>query len=164
MRTTYKVLDNECCRKAFKLVFCVGNHMLDRLRRKKNQDVMAERPLGRPKNALYFIVEQWMKDYFEFNCEKLPNKEIIHLPDSLSKWDVWKTFRSTFPSLEKAVQVNYRYWCRIWEKDFPHVKIPNVNRFGVCADCEEFKTIRDKAVTSDDKSKLKKILLHENMF
>jgi hypothetical protein len=57
-RITYKVFDNECCRKAFKLVFCVGNHMLGRVRQKKNQDIMVERPLGRPKNVLYFIVDQ----------------------------------------------------------------------------------------------------------
>jgi hypothetical protein len=119
--STYKVLDSQCCRKAFKLVFCVGNHVLAQLGRNNNQDVMAEKPFGQPRSAFYFIVEQWMKNYFDFNCEKLPNKKIIHLPNSLSKWDLWNTFR---------------------------------------ADCEEFKTIRDRAMTSDDKNKLENLRVY----
>jgi hypothetical protein len=107
--STYKVLDSQCYRKAFKFIFWVGNHMLARLGWKNNQDVMAERPLGRPRSALYFIMEQWMKYYVHFNCEKLPNKEIIHLLDSLLEWDIWNTFHSSFFSLEKVVQVSYRY-------------------------------------------------------
>jgi hypothetical protein len=105
-----------------------------------------------------------MKDCFDLNCEKLPNKKIIHLLDSLSKRDVWNTFCSSFFSLKKVVQVSYWYWCKIWDKDFPHVKIPNVNGFRVYADCEEVKTIRDRAVTSDDKSKLENLRVYSRIF
>jgi hypothetical protein len=78
---------------------------------------------------------------------------VIHLPDSYSKLEVWQTFKTSFSNFDKGANVTYRFWCKTWKKHFSHVKIPHVNRFGVCADCEEFKTIRDKAIIAEEKSK-----------
>ena len=156
----YKVFGRGVCRQAFKLVFCIGNHSLDRLL--KNQSVEVKRPVGRVRGSLSYILESWMQDFFENNCEKLPNKDILHLPDSYSKLEVWKLFKSTFPDYDKTENVTYRYWCKMWTNHFPNVKIPKLNRFGVCADCEEFKTIREKAVTADEKSK--KLSIYEFQF
>lgn len=158
----YKVFGRGVCRQAFKLVFCIGNHSLDRLRFLKNQNAEVKKPLGRVRGSLSYILESWMQDFFENNCEKLPNKDILHLPDSYSKLEVWKLFKSTFADYDKTEKVTYRYWCKMWTNHFPNVKIPKLNRFGVCADCEEFKTIREKAVTADEKSK--KLFVYEFQF
>jgi hypothetical protein len=152
-RKAYKILDKVCCRAAFKLVFCVGNQILSRLDRLQNKDIMVQKQVGRPVRGVTLILVQWMKDFFEFHCEKLPQKDVIHLPDSYSKLEVWQTFKTSFSNFDKGANVTYRFWCKTWKKHFSHVKIPHVNRFGVCADCEEFKTIRDKAIIAEEKSK-----------
>jgi hypothetical protein len=149
----YKIFQSAVCRKAFKLVFCIGNHMLSRLRVLKNHSVETQKPVGRVRSSLSYILESWLEDFFNNNCEKLPNKDIVHLPDSFSKLEVWKIFKSSFSNFDKYENVSYRFFCKAWRKHFPNVKIPKMNRFGVCADCEEFKTIREKAVTAEDKSK-----------
>jgi hypothetical protein len=158
----YKIFGRGVCRHAFKLIFCIGNHTLDRLRFLKNQSVEVKKPLGRVRGSLSYILESWMQDFFHNNCEKLPNKDILHLPDSFSKLEVWKIFKSTFADFDKTEKVTYRYWCKMWTNHFPNVKIPKLNRFGVCADCEEFKTIREKAVTADEKSK--KLFVYQFQF
>ena len=84
-----------------------------------------------------------------------------HLPDNFSKFEVWKLFKSKLSEFDQCANVTYQFWCKTWKKHFSHVKIPHVNRFGVCADCEEFKTIRDKAIIAEEKSKSCKEFLVE---
>jgi hypothetical protein len=67
---TYNFFDRLCCINSFKLVFCVGNHMLSWLEQLIDQDVVSDRPIGRPRSTLFFVLKQWIEDYFNFNCEK----------------------------------------------------------------------------------------------
>ena len=128
--------------------------MLTRLRYLKNHSVELQKSAGRVRSSRSYILEFLMQDVFSKNCEKLPNKDIIHLLDSFSKLEVWKIFKSSFSNFNKNKNITYRFFCKVWKKHFPNIKIPRMNRFGVCADCEEFKTIRDKAVTAEEKSKI----------
>jgi hypothetical protein len=113
--------------------------------------------VGQIWNSISYILESWIKDFFNKNCKKLHNKEVCYLLDSFSKLEVWNFFKSKFPNFDQYANVTKRYWCKIWNKYFPFIKIPKVNQFGVYADCEEFKTIREKAVTIEEKSKKLKI-------
>ena len=81
----YKIFQSAVCRKAFKLVFCIGNHMLSRLRVLKNYSVEIQKPVGRVRSSLSYILQSWLKNFFNNNCEKLSNKDIIHLSISFSK-------------------------------------------------------------------------------
>jgi hypothetical protein len=109
---------------------------------------------------LTIILVQWMKNFFEFHYEKLPNKNVIHFPNSYSKLEVWQTFNTTFSNFDKATCVTYQFKCKTWKRYFSHAKIPHVNRFGVYADCEEFKTIQNKAILTQEKSKSSKLLFY----
>jgi len=153
-RTTYKIQGQIVCREGFKAVFCVGNHMLTRLNKLKNQNLEYPKSVGKAITDATYVVVSWMKNFFETHCESLPNKEVVHLPDNYSKLEVYNLYKSTFVKMDSTVNISYRNWCKLWKKHFPLVKIPAVNRFSVCADCEEFKSIREKAITTEDKSKL----------
>jgi hypothetical protein len=78
---------------------------------------------------------------------------VSHLLDNFSKFEVWKLFKSKLLEFDQCANVTYRFWCKIWEKYFPLVKIPKVNHLRTCADCEEFKTIHEKALTIEKESK-----------
>lgn len=151
----YKVLDVLVCRKAFKAVFCVGNHMLSRLSKLKNDNLQYHKPVGAPITHTSYVVISWMKTFFDTHCESLPNKEVVHLPDNYSKLEVYNVYKSSFVNLDTSCNITYRRWCKLWNIHFPLVKIPQVNRFSVCADCEEFKSIREKAVTTEDRGEFK---------
>jgi hypothetical protein len=94
-----------------------------------------------------------MEDFFSHNCEKLPNKDVSHLPDNFLKFEVWKIFKSKLSHFDQCAKMTYQFWCKIWEKYFLLVKIPKVNCFEACADCEEFKIIHEKAMTIEEKIK-----------
>jgi hypothetical protein len=127
--------------------------MLTRLSRLKNQNLEYPKSVGKAITDASYVVISWMKNFFETHCESLPNKEVVHLPDNYSKLEVYNLYKSSFVKMDSTVNISYRNWCKLWEKRFPLVKIPAVNRFSVCADCEEFKSIREKAITAEDKSK-----------
>jgi len=150
----YKILGHKVCREGFKTVFCVGNHMLTRLSKLKNQNLEWPKSVGKAITDASYVVVSWMKNFFETHCESLPNKKVVHLPDNYSKLEVYNLYKSTFVKLDTTANISYRSWCKLWKAHFPLVKIPAVNRFSACADCEEFKSIREKAITAEEKSKL----------
>jgi hypothetical protein len=53
----YKIFGSSFCRLGFKNVFCVGNHMLERLNRLRNQDVIMPKPVGRVRTSVSYILE-----------------------------------------------------------------------------------------------------------
>ena len=61
---TYKVLDAVVCRRAFKVVFCVGNHMLSHLQKLKNHNLEYHKPIGAPITYTSYVVVSWMKNFF----------------------------------------------------------------------------------------------------
>jgi hypothetical protein len=89
----------------------------------KDHDVVMLKPVGRIRNNVSYILESWMEDIFNENCEKLPNKEVSDLPDNFSKLKVWKILKSKFQIFYLCANVTYRFSCKIWEKQFSFVKI-----------------------------------------
>ena len=152
-RGRFKIKGVSVCRKAFKAVFCISNNMLQRLQDSSSGSLYSPRLGGKPLSNTSCVVIAWMKNFFETHCESLPNKDIVHLPDNYSKLEVWNLYKSTYETLDRDSSIGYRRWCKLWSNNFSHVKIPVVNRFSVCADCEKFKSIREKAVTPEEKRK-----------
>ena len=152
-RGRFRIKGHPVCRIAFKAVFCISNNLLQRLQGSNNASLYSPRLGGRPLSNATCVVTTWMKNFFETHCESLPNKDIVHLPDNFSKFKVWNLYKSTYQILDRDSSVSYRTWCKLWSRNFAHVKIPVVNRFSVCADCEEFKSIREKAVSPEEKRK-----------
>jgi hypothetical protein len=153
----YAVGNIKVCRKAFKEVFCVGNSRLARVNSKYNEDLKPDRG-SKPRLLKTLVLTSWLKSFFETRVEMLPNKNVCHLPDNYSKYEVWKIYTSSLVDSDETCQFSYRSFMRIWKIDFPHVKIPPINRFSACADCVEFKTLRDKAITDVEKRKYSQFL------
>jgi hypothetical protein len=152
-RTHFRIQGGIVCREAFKSVFCVGNDRILRITRKRNRSLAFDTPAGRPKELQGFLITCWLEDFFKTRVESLPNKDVLHLPDNYTKREVWKLFTSQYGERDQGSKCSYRHFVRVWSSQFSHVKIPPVNRFSACADCEYFKTMRDKAVTDAEKSK-----------
>jgi hypothetical protein len=107
-RKAYKIIDWVCCRVAFKLVLCVGNQMLSRLKRLQDQDIMLHKWGERPVMGLTLTLVQWMKDFFSFIMRNFIKKMLfIFGPDSYSKLEVSQTFKTIFSNFDKAVCVTY---------------------------------------------------------
>jgi hypothetical protein len=53
----YKIFGCSFCQLGFKNVFCVGNHMLERLNRLRNQDVIMPKPVGMVQTIISYILE-----------------------------------------------------------------------------------------------------------
>lgn len=159
-RLCYSIGKRNVCREAFKNVFCVGNDRLSRITKLGNRDVMPPKAVGRPKAIMSLVVTSWLHEFFKTRVESLPNKNVLHLPDNYTKFEVWKIFQCTFGSKdETAKNITYRAFVKIWNEKFPNVKIPPVSRFSACADCEEFKALRDKASSQREKGLFLSILL-----
>jgi hypothetical protein len=152
-RLIFRVQRQLVCRGAFKAVFCVGNNRITRIARLGNSSVAYPKPEGRPKDLRRLIVASWLDDFFKTRVESLPNKNVLHLPDNYTKFEVWKLFISQYGDRDEMSRIPYRHFTRLWGLHFPNVKIPPVSRFSACADCEEFKTMRDKAISATDRSK-----------
>ena len=130
-RGKFRIKGHPVCRIAFKAVFCISNNLLQRLQGSNNASLYSPRLGGRPLSNATCVVTTWMKNFFETHCESLPNKDIVHLPDNFSKFKVWNLYKSTYQILDRDSSVSYRTWCKLWSRNFAHVKIPVVNRFSV---------------------------------
>ncbi len=108
------------------------------------------------------VLIEWLQDFFKTRVESLPNKNILHLPDNYTKWEIFKLFNSQYVTRDATAKIQYEAFTRIWRQNFSHVKIPPVSRFSACADCEEFKTMRDKAISDVEKGMT--LLLISNLF
>jgi hypothetical protein len=153
VKKKYKILEHSICQVGFKNVFCIGNHMLERFNRLRDQDVVMPKYVGRVRTSVSYILESWMEEFFSRNCKKLPNKDVSHLLDNFSKLEVSKLFKSKLSNFDQCGSVTYQFWCKIWNKHFPLIKMPKVNHFGACADCKKFKTICEKTLTIEKNSK-----------
>jgi hypothetical protein len=106
-KNEYKIFGRPFYRLGFKNVFCVSNHMLERLNTLRNHDVIMPKPVGRVRTSVSYILESWMEEFFSHNCEKLPNKDVSHLPDNFSKFEVWKLFKSKLSVFDQCANVTY---------------------------------------------------------
>jgi hypothetical protein len=69
--------------------------------------------ISRVKSSFSYILESWLQDFFNNDCEKLPNKDIIHLLDSISKLKVWKIFKSSFSNFDKNKNISYCFFSKL---------------------------------------------------
>lgn len=75
------------CRKAFKMLYSVGNFCLSRIQNKLEKDptYYSEVRYKREVGPLAITAMSWMKDFFSKHGECIPNNDTIHIPDNFSR-------------------------------------------------------------------------------
>jgi len=149
-RTGYVVHGKSCCRMGLKKLYSVGNNRLQRLA----QDIFCRTeadPFCKEKSVTQLALVQWLSDFFMTNVESLPNKDIFHLPDNWTKLEVFEAFQMESLLREEA-SLTYSWFCRIWNLEFPRVRIPKRSQFSTCGPCTEFKALREKATLEAERS------------
>lgn len=133
-------------------LYSIGNDRLQRL----TTDIFCQRQhyrFVREKSVTQLALVQWLNNFFMINVESLPNKDIFHLPDNWTKSDVFDAFKNDF-LLRDETTITYSWFCRIWNLEFPRVRIPKRSRFSTCAPCTELKALRDKATLEAERRKI----------
>ena len=73
------------------------------------------------------------------------NKDTIHIPDNLSRWEIFILYREYAEAVEGVGNfITYSYFTRLWKNEFNNVRIPKKTRMGVCSTCASLKEKRDK--------------------
>ncbi|KAL3687023.1 hypothetical protein R1sor_013332 [Riccia sorocarpa] len=149
-RVTYRLSQNIfVCRKAFKIVFSVGNNRLQRMRL-EDKHPAAPNTVVRQPSAQAFILLEWLDSFFLSHCERQPGDGKYHLPNNFTKKEVYDHYKTDMSQMQSVLQ--YSSFKRYWLKYYPLVTIPTTNKFSVCDFCELYKTKRDKAVTKLEKA------------
>ncbi|KAL3694379.1 hypothetical protein R1sor_008030 [Riccia sorocarpa] len=136
------------CRKAFKIIFCVGNSRLQRLRLPDKHPASID-TIARQPSAEAFILLEWLDSFFLSHCERQPVDGKYHLPNNFTKKEVYDHYRTDMVQVRECLQ--YSSFKHYWVKFYPLVTIPTTNKFYVCDFCELYKSKRDKGVTSLEK-------------
>ena len=82
----------------------------------------------------------FMQLFFEENCDKMPNpagnRDAWHLPFTTTKAEVHTKYQGFFKSrdYDEADLLSLQHFCRLWREQFPHVTIPERNRFKQCTE------------------------------
>ncbi|KAL3676464.1 hypothetical protein R1sor_026412 [Riccia sorocarpa] len=148
-RVTYRLSQNIfVCRKAFKLIFSVGNNRLQRMWVEDKHPAAMNTVVKQP-SAQAFILLQWLDSFFLSHCEKQPGDGEYHLPYNFTKKEVYDHYKTDMSQMQSVLQ--YSSFKRYWRKYYPLVPIPTTNKFSVCDFCELYKSKRDKAVTKLEK-------------
>ncbi len=150
-RSGYNVQGKTFCREGFKRLYSVGNSRLQRISRDIFMRVQND-AVCKEKSPTQLSLVQWLHDFFSINVESLPNKDIFNLPDNWTKQEIFEAFK-TDTLLRDETTTTYSWFCRIWNIEFPRVRIPKRSRFSTCAPCTEFKALRDKATLEAERSK-----------
>ncbi|KAL3687180.1 hypothetical protein R1sor_013489 [Riccia sorocarpa] len=137
------------CRKAFKIIFCVGNSRLQRLRLPDKHPASID-TVARQPSAEAFILLEWLDSFFLSHCERQPADGKYHLPNNFTKKEVYDHYRTDMVQVRECLQ--YSSFKHYWVKFYPFVTIPTTNKFSVCDFCELYKSKRDKGVTSLEKA------------
>ncbi|KAL3687559.1 hypothetical protein R1sor_013868 [Riccia sorocarpa] len=149
-RVTYRLSQNIfVCRKAFKIVFSVGNNRLQRMRLEDKHPAALNTVVRQP-SAQAFILLEWLDSFFLSHCERQPGDGKYHLPNNFTKKEVYDHYKTDMSQMQSVLQ--YSSFKRYWLKYYPLVTIPTTNKFSVCDFCEFYKTKRDKAVTKLEKA------------
>ncbi|KAL3682469.1 hypothetical protein R1sor_000491 [Riccia sorocarpa] len=149
-RVTYRLSQNIfVCRKAFKIVFSVGNNRLQRMRLEDKHHAALNTVVRQP-SAHALILLEWLDSFFLSHCERQPGDGKYHLPNNFTKKEVYDHYKTDMSQMQSVLQ--YSSFKRYWLKYYPLVTIPTTNKFSVCDFCELYKTKRDKAVTKLEKA------------
>lgn len=146
----YIVDGRPCCRKGFKKLFSIGNNRLQRISQNLFSRIRND-TVCREKSTTHLTLVHWLNDFFGTNVESLPNKDVFHLPDNWTKAEVFDAFQTEAIGRGEP-GITYSWFIRIWNKEFPRVRIPKRSRFSTCGPCTEFKALRDKATLEVEKS------------
>ncbi|KAL3680647.1 hypothetical protein R1sor_023603 [Riccia sorocarpa] len=137
------------CRKAFKIIFCVGISRLQRLRLPDKHPTSID-TVARQPSAEAFILLEWLDSFFLSHCGRQPADGKYHLPNNFIKKEVYDHYRTDMVQVRECLQ--YSSFKHYWVKFYPLVTIPTTNKFYVCDFCELYKSKRDKGVTSIEKA------------
>ena len=140
------------CQKCFMLVHRLGATRISRIHKRLDKNPRIDDHCG-PKRVItmYALAAvSWMENYFKETCEKLPNSEMFHLTDNITKKDVYQEYKDncTLPQ-----HISYSHFTRLWKAQFNLVKIPRKHRMAVCSRCAELKSQKETAKTEADRSK-----------
>ncbi|KAL3690295.1 hypothetical protein R1sor_016604 [Riccia sorocarpa] len=136
---------------AFKIIFCVGNSRLQRLRLPDKHHASID-TIARQPSAEAFILLEWLDSFFLSHCERQPTDGKYHLPNNFTKKEVYDHYRTDMVQVRECLQ--YSSFKHYWVKFYPLVTIPTTNKFSVCDFCELYKSKRDKGVTSLEKAEV----------
>lgn len=78
--------------------------------------------------------------------DRMPDVNEVHLP-FFKKTDVYDHFLKDFAELHSRNPPSFNYFCKIWRKYCPSVKVRKVTRFTKCSRCEELRAAIEDAVT-----------------
>jgi hypothetical protein len=107
-----------------------------------NSKVHHGRESGPFKNTALF----WMHDFFSKHGECMPDRDIKHFPDNISRREIYNLYKGYDEDVEgKDNFITYAYFTRIWKKQFNNVCIPKKSRMGICSICATIKSRRDKS-------------------
>ncbi|KAL3675951.1 hypothetical protein R1sor_025899 [Riccia sorocarpa] len=134
---------------AFKIIFCVGNSRLQRLRLPDKHPASID-TVARQPSAEAFILLEWLDSIFLSHCERQPADGKYHLPNNFTKKEVYDHYRTDMVQVRECLQ--YSSFKHYWVKFYPLVTIPTTNKFSVCDFYELYKSKRDKGVTSLEKA------------
>ncbi|KAL3696984.1 hypothetical protein R1sor_011060 [Riccia sorocarpa] len=137
------------CRKAFKIIFCVGNSRLQRLRIPDKHPASIDTVARQPSEEAFILLE-WLDSLFLSHCERQHADGKYHLPNNFTKKEVYDHYRTDIVQVRECLQ--YSAFKHYWVKFYPLVTIPTTNKFSVCDFCELYKSKRDKGVTSIEKA------------
>ncbi|KAL3683163.1 hypothetical protein R1sor_001185 [Riccia sorocarpa] len=137
------------CRKAFKIIFCVGNSRLQRLRLQDKHPASIDTIATQP-SAEAFILLEWLDSFFLSHCERQPADGKYHLPNNFTKKEVYDHYRTDMVQVRECLHSSsFKHY---WVKFYPLVTISTTNKFFVCDFCELYKSKRDKSVTNIEKA------------
>ncbi|KAL3685398.1 hypothetical protein R1sor_003420 [Riccia sorocarpa] len=137
------------CRKAFKIIFCVGNSRLQRLRLPDKHPTSID-TVARQPSAEAFILLEWLDSFFLSHCERQPVDGKYHLSNNFTKKEVYDHYRTDMVQVRECLQ--YSSFKHYWVKFYPLVTIPTTNKFSVCDFCELYKSKCDKGVINIEKA------------
>ncbi|KAL3694071.1 hypothetical protein R1sor_007722 [Riccia sorocarpa] len=137
------------CRKAFKIILCVGNSRVQRLRLQDKHPASID-TVARQPSAEAFILLEWLDSFFLSHRERQPADGKYHLPNNFTKKEVYDHYRTDMVQAQESLQ--YSSFKHYWVKFYPLVTIPTTNKFYVCDFWELYKSKHDKGVTRIEKA------------
>ena len=131
------------CQQAWLRLYGFSNNKMEALKNHLKKGI--EKPVHGNKESVLLsdkraTMVSFMKRYFEENCEKMPdpsgNTDSWHLPHTTIKEDVYNLYREFFltKGYDPSELASVCYFRDVWNKDFPHVTIPERSRFKQCTE------------------------------
>jgi hypothetical protein len=93
----------------------------------------ALRDYAAPKTEL---IHSWLTNYISTYGDKMPNSDDVYLPIACEKLSLWELMLSELEPLHsKEFLPEPNTFFQVWQKDFPHLKIPQCVVLGKCDVC-----------------------------